>query len=143
ALNATTGEIRRLAHHRSRSVTSDYYSTPRVSASWEGDVVGFASNYDQGGSGAPIVDIYAIPFGATLPERAPTVPAPTPPEPPPDTSLGTGRTSLAAWMRLRAETENCAAAARSATSIHPSRSASPSTGSSALGLAAAGTSSCR
>jgi hypothetical protein len=65
ALNTVTFEVRRLAHHRSRSPFSDYYSTPRVSASWTGNVVGFASNFNQSGGGTPVVDVYAVPFGGT------------------------------------------------------------------------------
>ena len=65
AINVVSGEVQRLAHHRSRSVYSDYYSTPRLSASWTGNVVGFASNFDQPGSSSPVVDIYAIPFTVT------------------------------------------------------------------------------
>jgi hypothetical protein len=57
AVNILTGEIRRLAHHRSRSIT-DYYNQPRLSSSWDGAVVGFASNFNQPG----IVDIYLLPF---------------------------------------------------------------------------------
>ncbi|MBI2157832.1 MAG: Ig-like domain-containing protein, partial [Candidatus Rokubacteria bacterium] len=60
ALNVVTGEIRRLAHHRSRGLATDYYSTPRLSAAWDGSVVGFASNFNQPG----VVDIYAIPFAS-------------------------------------------------------------------------------
>src|SRR5262245_19208515 len=51
AFNVLTGEMRRLAHHRSRSVTSMYYYTPRLSASWDGKYVGWASNFNQSGSG--------------------------------------------------------------------------------------------
>ena len=58
AVNALTGEVRRLAHHRSRSIGSDYYNQPRLSASWEGDVIGFASNFNTPG----IVDVYVVPF---------------------------------------------------------------------------------
>lgn len=78
ALNVLTGEIRRLAHHRSRSVTSDYYSTPRLSASWGGRFVAFASNFNQRGSGIPVVDIYAIPFVSFTDSAAPTVSITTP-----------------------------------------------------------------
>ena len=58
AVNVITGETQRLAHHRSRSIGSDYYSQPRLSASWDGDVVGFASNFNTPGS----VDVYVMPF---------------------------------------------------------------------------------
>jgi hypothetical protein len=67
ALNVITGKIRRLAHHRSRSLNTDYYSTPRISASWGGRLVAFASNFNQSGSGAPLVDIYAIAFSPGSP----------------------------------------------------------------------------
>jgi hypothetical protein len=71
AVNVLTGEIQRLAHHRSRSVSADYYSQPRVSTSWGGKYVGWASNFNQSG----VVDIYAVQFAApsdTLPPTAPT-----------------------------------------------------------------------
>jgi hypothetical protein len=72
AVNVITGEVRRLAHHRSRSVFNDYFASPRVSASWGGKVVGFASNFNQSG----VNDIYVIPFSATSsPDtNPPTVP---------------------------------------------------------------------
>jgi hypothetical protein len=55
--NVVTGEIRRIAHHRSRSPQADYYYTPRVSASWDGSVVTWASNMGYSGDG--YADIYA------------------------------------------------------------------------------------
>ena len=63
AINVMTGEIRRLAHHRSR-LDDDYYSQPHVSASWKGAVVGFSSNFNQPGTQGepPVTDVYAIPF---------------------------------------------------------------------------------
>jgi len=61
AVNVLTGEVRRLAHHRSRSTGRDYYSQPRLSASWGGAFVAFPSNFNRSG----VVDIYAIRFGAT------------------------------------------------------------------------------
>jgi len=61
AINVITGEIRRLAHHRSRADSGDYFSQPRVSASWRGRYVGFASNFNQ----SRVNDIYVIPFSAT------------------------------------------------------------------------------
>ena len=54
--NVVTGEVRRIAHHRSRSPQSNYYYTPRVSASWDGSVVTWASNMGYNGSG--YADIY-------------------------------------------------------------------------------------
>jgi concanavalin A-like lectin/glucanase superfamily protein/Big-like domain-containing protein len=62
AFNVVTGEIRRLAHHRSRSVDANYYAMPRLSASWGGKYVGWASNFNQSG----VIDIYAVPFSATF-----------------------------------------------------------------------------
>ena len=55
--NVVTGEVRRIAHHRSRSPQANYYYTPRVSASWDGSVVTWASN--MGYSGTGYADIYA------------------------------------------------------------------------------------
>jgi hypothetical protein len=57
-VNVLSGEVRRLAHHRSRSVFSNYYYQPRVSASWDGGFVAWASNMglSQGG----YADIYSI-----------------------------------------------------------------------------------
>jgi len=58
AINVITGEIRRVAHHRSRGQGADYYYQNRVSASWGGEMIGWASNFNQSG----VVDIYAAPF---------------------------------------------------------------------------------
>jgi hypothetical protein len=55
--NVLTGETRRLAHHRSRSIL-DYYNQPRLSSSWDDAVVGFASNFNKPG----MVDIFLLPF---------------------------------------------------------------------------------
>src|SRR5215470_5806350 len=74
AINVVSGEVRRLAHHRSRSVESEYYSTPRLSASWTGNVIGFASNFNRSGGGTPVVDVYAITFTPRSP-AAPTQPS--------------------------------------------------------------------
>ncbi|HUF92944.1 MAG TPA: hypothetical protein VMR23_11240, partial [Candidatus Limnocylindria bacterium] len=79
--NAVTGEVRRLAHHRSRGVHDSYRHQPRVSAGWgdcHGVTVGWASNFGQlqklwrGRLGtrpyAGYSDIYAIDVdGATVP----------------------------------------------------------------------------
>lgn len=71
AVNVITGVVRRLAHHRSRGLShkfpllgcdTDYHSQPRVSASWSGKVVGFASNFNHLANGLPIVDVFAIRF---------------------------------------------------------------------------------
>jgi hypothetical protein len=66
AFNVLTGASRRLAHHRSRSVDASYYAMPRVSTSWGGRYVGWASNFNQSG----VVDVYAVQF-ATAPPTAP------------------------------------------------------------------------
>jgi hypothetical protein len=60
-INVVTGEVRRLAHHRSRSIGGDYFSSPRLSASWGGKYVSWASNFNQNG----VVDVYAARFSAT------------------------------------------------------------------------------
>ncbi|TLY42337.1 MAG: hypothetical protein E6K58_08240 [Nitrospirae bacterium] len=68
AINTMTGEIRRLAHHRSRSIGGDYFRQPRLSSSWAGEYVGWASNFNQSSG----VNIYAIPI-------SPDTTAPVPP----------------------------------------------------------------
>jgi hypothetical protein len=68
AFNVLTGEIRRLAHHRSRSIDANYYNMPRVSTSWGGKYVGWASNFNRSG----VIDIYAMQFDAT---KSPASPA--------------------------------------------------------------------
>lgn len=58
AVNAVTGEVRRLAHHRSRGIRRAYESEPRVCADWTGSLIGWASNFNAGdGSYA---DLYPI-----------------------------------------------------------------------------------
>jgi Big-like domain-containing protein len=70
--NVLTGEIRRLAHHRSRGIGGSYYYQPRVSVSWDGTRVAWASNF--GYNGPDYGDIYSILLGAG---------SPPPPPPPP------------------------------------------------------------
>jgi Big-like domain-containing protein len=70
--NVLTGELRRLAHHRSRGILGSYFYQPRVSVSWDGTRVGWASNF--GYAGPDYGDIYAIELGAA---------GPPPPPPPP------------------------------------------------------------
>ena len=53
-------EVRRIAHHRSRSV-ADYYNSPRVSVSWGGEYIGWNSDFNQNGS----IDAYVVPFSVT------------------------------------------------------------------------------
>lgn len=76
ALNVLTSEVRRLAHHRSRSIWADYYNQPHVSSSWDGSVVIWESNFNI--SGNYHVDLYAI----TNPLGSGTSPDLTPPAPP-------------------------------------------------------------
>ena len=68
--NVVTGEKRRLAHHR--STVGDYTAQPRISASWGGELIGFASNFQHSA-----VDIYALSFsgggGTSGDTTAPTV----------------------------------------------------------------------
>jgi hypothetical protein len=67
AANVITGEVRRLAHHRSRSISQSYYYQPRVSSSWDGSVVMWTSNMNLRGN--EYNDIYLIrnPLGNTSP----------------------------------------------------------------------------
>jgi hypothetical protein len=82
--NAITGEVRRLAHHRSRGVNDNYRHQPRVSAGWgdcSGVPIAWASNFGQlrkdrqgGSTGKPYSgysDIYVIDVdGAIVPPAA-------------------------------------------------------------------------
>lgn len=60
--------VRRLAHHRSRSLTcpfpqcdhSGYYRTPRLSVSWDGRRVAFASNFGVRADPVEYADIYVL-----------------------------------------------------------------------------------
>ena len=75
AVNIVTGEVRRLAHHRSRSLDDAYVYQPRVSTSWGGRYVGFASNFNEPGG----VDVYAVAFApAAAPPPAVSVALKTP-----------------------------------------------------------------
>ena len=60
AVNVVTLQIKRLAHHRSRSITANYQTMPRVSTSWDGSLVMWASNFDSS-SPTGYADLYAIP----------------------------------------------------------------------------------
>jgi hypothetical protein len=61
AANVVTLEVRRLAHHRSRSIAVNYQTFPRVSSSWDGSVVLWVSNFN---TSSPVgyADLYAIQF---------------------------------------------------------------------------------
>jgi hypothetical protein len=77
--NVITGEVRRLAHHRSRSIDNTYYYQPRVSAAWgscDGPAtVAWASNFgreagwDEETGSYRYADIYALDVAATEDER--------------------------------------------------------------------------
>jgi hypothetical protein len=56
--NVITGEVRRLAHHRSRGLDGSYYYQPRVNASWDGTRVAWSSNF--GLNSPDYSDIYSI-----------------------------------------------------------------------------------
>lgn len=61
-MNVLTGEVRRLAHHRSRGLSSSYFAQPRVSATWDGRIVAWASNFGYDDTG--YADIYALSVSA-------------------------------------------------------------------------------
>jgi hypothetical protein len=77
--NVLTGEVRRLAHHRSRSTRTSYFYTPRPSASWDGSLVTWVSNF--GHSAHLYADLYAITIDSDTPEPTPPPPPPPPPAP--------------------------------------------------------------
>lgn len=64
AVNVLTFEQRRLCHHRSRS-TAIYDNEPRVSTSWDGSLILFASNFNDNDA-VGYIDFWGIqnPFGA-------------------------------------------------------------------------------
>jgi hypothetical protein len=70
-MNVLTGEVRRLAHHRSRGLGGSYFYQPRVSVSWDGTRVAWASNF--GYEGADYADIYTIGVGTGVTPSSPTV----------------------------------------------------------------------
>lgn len=72
AINVMTLAVRRLAHHRSRSINSNYYNMPRVSTSWDGSVVMWTSNFNTN-SPTGYSDMYVIqsPLGAIPPGPLP------------------------------------------------------------------------
>ena len=69
-VNVLTGDIRRIAHHRSRSTLSDYYYQPKVNASWDGGIVAWQSNFGFQATG--YADLYAINTnpGALVPQTS-------------------------------------------------------------------------
>ena len=64
--------VRRLAHYRSRSIVSDYYYQPRVSANWDGTKVAWASNYGYDAGSVGYSDIYIAELNVTN-QPVPTV----------------------------------------------------------------------
>ena len=76
AINVVTLETRRLAHHRSRGLglaSTSYPTYPRVSSSWDGSVVMWASNFNIS-SPTGYADLYAIQSPLNL-----SAPVPIPP----------------------------------------------------------------
>lgn len=61
AINVVTLEVRRLCHHRSRSINSSYYYQPHVSSSWDGRLLLFMSNMNDS-TPADYTDAYSIDF---------------------------------------------------------------------------------
>ncbi|MGH7182001.1 MAG: hypothetical protein ACREJN_08500 [Nitrospiraceae bacterium] len=61
AINVTTLEVWRYAHHRSRGLDTSYYAQPRISCSWDGSVILWTSNFN---IAAPVgyADLYAMSF---------------------------------------------------------------------------------
>lgn len=72
AMEVLTGQIYRLAHHRSRNIDGNlnYYGQPRLSCAWDGSKVIWGSNFniDQDIGGAQYSDYYMIkdPIGSAL-----------------------------------------------------------------------------
>jgi hypothetical protein len=67
--NVVTGEVRRLAHHRSRSVDLYYRAQPRLSVSWDGSRVMWASNFGVD-TMTEYCDIYAMDVPLRREDRA-------------------------------------------------------------------------
>jgi hypothetical protein len=59
-VNVLTGEVRRLAHHRSRSTSIHYAHQPKCSASQDGAIVAWQSNFGYDAPGVGYGDMYAI-----------------------------------------------------------------------------------
>lgn len=59
-INVLTGEMRRLAHHRSREINLAYGYQPRVCASWDGQKVAWASNMGYQSSPDGYQDVWAV-----------------------------------------------------------------------------------
>lgn len=97
--NVITGEVRRLAHHRSRGIGGSYYYQPRVCAFWDASRVAWASNF--GSDAEDYGDIYTITVGAAVPVPPPPVPVDPPPvEPPLLADTDTIRVVIGGQMRV-------------------------------------------
>ena len=83
--NVLTGEVRRLAHHRSRGLSGSYYYQPRVSTTWDGSVVLWTSNFGYNGDG--YADLYAVDVAGA---GGATSGGSTPPPPPSPSPLTVG-----------------------------------------------------
>ncbi|MEK7390061.1 MAG: hypothetical protein AAB036_10220 [Elusimicrobiota bacterium] len=71
--NVLTGEVRRLAHHRSRNVPSLYCSDPRINVNWDGTQAVFMSNYGATGVGGSCGygDLYLLDLGMQAADNNP------------------------------------------------------------------------
>jgi hypothetical protein len=74
AANVRTGELRRLAHHRSRGLPGNYQEQPKVSTSPTGNIVLWSSNMNDS-SPAGYADLYVI--QSPLGPGSGQIPAPT------------------------------------------------------------------
>lgn len=64
AMNVLTFDVRRLAHHRSRSTDAGYYNGPRICAAWNGLKAMWASNYGYNAGGQGYSDLYTTTLAA-------------------------------------------------------------------------------
>jgi hypothetical protein len=60
AVNVISGEIRRLAHHRSRGIDMGYYNQPHPSISWDGSRLMWTSNFGLNVGGLGYGDLYSM-----------------------------------------------------------------------------------
>src|SRR5438445_2262454 len=59
--------VRRLAHHRSRSLSVSYYHQPRLSSNWDGTKVGWASNMGYNAGTVAYADIWVAELNVNAP----------------------------------------------------------------------------
>src|SRR2546427_697917 len=57
--------VRRMVHHRSRSIGNNYYYMPRVNANWDGTKFAWASNYGYNAGSVGYADIYIAELNVT------------------------------------------------------------------------------